>query len=277
MKDTVHPHQIKFNEYSLKGVSTAGIGTSITIPEWKICFDVAQGLPFAFPMNHFFISHFHQDHASGIPYVISQKAMAGHKAPQFYMPAGTAEPMHEIMKIWSRLEDHSYEFDFHEVIPEKRFAIQGGLYAEAFRTLHRVSSQGYTIHQKQKKLKAEFHGLERQELLNAKSRGLELNEDVFVPKISFTGDTQIEFLDLSPQVIHSETLIMEVTYMDEKRGVESARKWGHIHFTEVLSRIPKIQSKNIVFIHLSARHHAKEFRALIDQKLPEHRDRIHIL
>lgn len=277
MKDTVHPHHLKFPEYSLKGVSTAGIGTCITIPEWKICFDMAQGLPFAFPMNHFLISHFHQDHASGIPYVISQKAMAGHKPPRFYMPQGTAEPMREIMRIWSRLEDHSYDFEFHELKPEAPVQIQPSLYVEAFRTLHRVTSQGYTVQQKQKKLKAAFVGLDRDALLRAKSQGQAINEDVFVPKISFTGDTQIEFLDLSPQVVHSETLIMEVTYMDEKRGVESARKWGHIHFNEILSRIPRIQSKNIVLIHLSARHHPKEFRALIDRKLPEDKDRIHIL
>jgi ribonuclease Z len=70
---------------------------------------------------------------------------------------------------------------------------------------------------------------------------------------------------------------MEVTYIDEKKSVESARKWGHIHFQEIIERVPWIKSKNIVFIHLSARYSHQHFRSLIEQHLPEDSDRIHLL
>ena len=277
MKDTVHPTSISFKDFTIKGVSTAGIGTCLTIPEWKLAFDVAQGLPFAFPMSHFLISHLHQDHASGIPYIISQKAMQSHKPPTFYLPQGTADKVHQIMKIWAELEDHNYDFILKEPKLGERIPINPHLFAETFSTRHRVRSQGYTIFQSKKRLSRKFKDLSREEILKLRSQGVEIEETQSIPKVSFTGDTQIEFLDLSPQVTKSEVLIMEVTYIDEKRGVESARKWGHIHFKEIAQRLSQIESEKIVWIHLSARHTRTEVDQMIREHLPGDRDRIIVL
>lgn len=277
MKDTVQPHHLEFDQYSLKGVSTAGIGTCIVVPEWKVCFDVAQGLPFAFSMRHFLISHCHQDHASGIPYLISQKAMASHPPATFYLPENTADKLDQILKIWSQLEDHSYQYSLKELTPEKMELLTGNLSVASFRTQHRVSSQGYTLFSKNKRLNPKYQSLERKQLMDLKSQGEQIEETLFEPKISFTGDTQIEFLDLSPQVVDSETLIMEVTYYDQKKNAEAARKWGHTHFDEVLLRIPKIRSKNIVWIHMSARYSRHEVQKMIEQRLPNDAHRIHLL
>lgn len=277
MRDTVTPRSLKLDGYSLKGVSTAGIGTCITVPEWRLCFDVAQGLPFAFSMNHFLITHLHQDHASGIPYLISQKAMQSHKPATFFLPPGTADGIHQIMKIWSGLEDHSYEFNLKELQEGEQVNLMGNLFVKSFPTLHRIRSQGYLILQKNKRLNPKYKGLSREEIIALKSQGKEIEEDLFAPKIAFTGDTQIEFLDMAPEVREAETLIMEITYIDEKKSVESARKWGHIHFKELVERIPQVRAKNIIWIHLSARYTRKQVQDMIRTHLPEHKNRIRLL
>lgn len=277
MHDTVSPSVLSFPEYSLLGVSTAGIGTCVTVPEWKISFDVAQGLPFAFNMRNYLITHLHQDHASGIPYIISQKAMNSHPAPNFFLPKGTSESLNQIMKLWEKLEDHKYKYNFIETEAGKYYELGKDLYFESFSTKHRVNCQGYTVLQRHKQLQEKLRHLSQDEIINLRRQNVEVNEYVYLPKISFTGDTQIEFLDLSPQVCKSETLIMEVTYYDDKKSVEAARKWGHIHFDEVLQRIPKIESKNIIWIHMSARYNKKIIRQMIDEKLPDDRHRIHLL
>jgi len=277
MKDPLTPAELIFKDYTLKGVSTAGVGTCITVPTWKVCFDVAQGLPFAFSMNHFLISHLHQDHASGIPYLISQKAMMSHKPPHFFFPPGAAEPIEKILKIWEQAEDHSYSYHLEELSFGKRIPLQGSLFVESFPTQHRVRSQGYTLSVRNKHLKKEFQGLPREELIRLKERGETLEQEIFVPKISFTGDTQIEFLDLAPQVVESETLVMEVTYIDDKKGVASAREWGHIHLRELIARIPRIKSENIVLIHFSARYSRQEIQEALQTQLPEEMHRLHIL
>lgn len=239
--------------------------------------DVAQGLPFAFPMNHFLISHLHQDHAAGIPYLISQKAMQSHRPACFYLPPGTAENLYRIMTAWSELEGHEYDFKFEELRPGVKTWLYGNLYAESFLTKHRVTSQGYTLFIKSKRLASKYTDLSRQELIRLKESGVSIEESLFLPKISFTGDTQIEFLDLAPEVVNSETLVMEVTYIDDKKGVESARKWGHIHFKELVERISKIHCKNIVWIHLSARYSRHQVQAMIDEFLPLEKHRLHLL
>lgn len=277
MFDSLSPHTIQFKDYSIKGVSTAGIGTCVTIPEWKLCFDVAQGLPFAFPMNYFFISHLHQDHASGIPYIISQKAMQGHKPPCFFVPPGTSEPLAQIMNIWSKEEGHAYDFELKELPVGQREPVYGNLYVESFKTKHRVKSQGYVIYQKGKKLNPKYEGLSESEILKLKRSGQVVDLEHFAPRVAFTGDTQIEFLDLSPHIREVETLIMEITYIDEKKPVEAARKWGHIHFSEFKPRVSEIKSKNIIWIHLSARYSRAQAQELIDRELSNEKERIHIL
>lgn len=277
MKDTVNPRVLKFSDFSLKGVSTAGIGTCLTIPDWKIAFDVAQGLPFAFSMNNFFISHLHQDHASGIPYLISQKAMMAHKSPHFYLPQGAGEPLEAIMKIWSKVEGHSYKYSFTEVRPGIRHHLSGNFYFESFETKHRVQSQGYLLYIKNKRLNPKFRDSSREQILKLKEKGQEVEEVSFRPKLAFTGDTQIEFLDLAPHIKKVENLIMEVTYIDDKKGVDSARKWGHIHFREIAHRIKEIESQNIIWIHLSARYSRSQILEMIQRELPDEVHRIHVL
>src|SRR5690606_24860093 len=105
---------------------------------------------------YFLITHLHQDHASGIPYIISQKAMQSHKPPVFFLPPGTADGIAKIMKIWSELEGHVYEFHLNELPVGQRVSLKGDLYVESFLTRHRVRSQGYVIYQKNKRLNPEY-------------------------------------------------------------------------------------------------------------------------
>lgn len=277
MLDTTTANTLLLPGYSIKGVSTAGIGTCVTLPEWKIAFDVAQGLPFAFSMKNFLLSHLHQDHAAGIPYIISQKAMQSHTKPVFYLPAGTADKVQRIIKIWEELEDHTYNYELIEPLANVKYELGKNLYAQSFKTKHRIGSQGYTVFQKRKHLAQQYKNLKPEEIINLRKQGLSIDEDVYVPKVSFTGDTQIEFLDLSPDVVNTETLIMEVTYYDDKKSVDSAREWGHIHFQEVIERVPYIKSKHIVWIHMSARYNKNYVEKLIQKHLPNDFQRIYLL
>ncbi len=256
------------NGLSFEGLSLAGVRTSLTLPQFSLCFDVAQGLPHAIPMNTFLITHGHMDHAAGIPYLISQKAMSSHKSPLFVMPKSMVDPLEEIMHQWSKIEGFKYAYEFRGLTPGEEVALKNDLHIRAFPTVHRVPSQGYSLYRASRKLRSDLRSLSQAELVELRKSGPLPTEEKSELLVSFTGDTQIEFLDLAPEVTKSKILILETTYLDQRKSIQSARDWGHTHLDELLPRLGSIQSEKIILIHSSARYSFKEARALLLDRLP---------
>lgn len=253
---------------SLQGLSLSGIRTSVAVPELSISFDVAQGLPFNLHLKKYFLTHGHLDHAAGVPYIISQKNM--HKEPmaEFYMPESVIEPLTEIMQLWGKIEGHQYRYQFIPVSEKSAIELNPKYFVRPFATLHRVPSFGYTVMGKNKKLKKEFAHLKGQDIQQAKAQGQAVDEIIESPLISFTGDTQIEFLQMSDQARKSKYLLMECTYLDSKKSVEHTRTWGHTHLDEIIPRLKDIESEKIFLIHISSRYSTPEALEILKARLP---------
>ncbi len=266
-----------YQKYKFHGLSLSGIRTAIAMPELSLSFDVAQGYPYLLNLKNFFISHGHLDHAAGVPYIISQKAMTSQEAGKFYMPKSLVEPLDQIMKIWEKIEGHEYKYEFIGVEADDEIQLNAQTYVKVFPTTHRVDSFGYTIFEINKKLKAELQGLSQEEIVELKRQGHEVNELQHIPVVSFTGDTQIEFLNSRPWVRNSKILLMEATYLDSRKTIEAARQWGHTHLDEIIPRLKEIKSEKIVLIHLSSRYSDSEIKKIIQERIPqEYQDRIEI-
>lgn len=258
----------QFEKYKFYGLSLSGIRTAISMPELSLSFDVAQGYPYLLNLKHFFISHGHLDHAAGIPYIISQKAMNSQDPAKFYMPTSLVEPMDQIMKIWEKIEGHEYRYDFVGVRPDDEFFLNPQTFVKAFPTTHRIESFGYTLFEVHKKLKSEYLGLTQNEIINLRRQDIEVNEVHHNPIVTFTGDTQIEFLDSREWVRKSKILFLEATYLDERKTVAQARQWGHTHLDEIIPRLKDIESEQIVLIHASSRYSDKEALTILKKRIP---------
>lgn len=263
---------LQHGELKLVGYSIAGTSTSIAFPEADVLFDVAQGLPYQTPYNTVLLTHAHMDHASGLPYLISQKSMQQRPKPVIYMPKAAIDPLTRLMDIWHEIDEYKYQFEFRHVAFGEEIPLKAGYFAKAFPTYHRIPSQGYTVYRRRRRLKAQYQDLAKanpMRLAELRRQGEELEETVDENLVSFTGDTKIEFLQ-SEQARKSKILCMEVTYWDGKKSVANAREWGHIHFDEFLEALPKIEAERIVLIHVSARHSSKDVREIIEARVPEY-------
>lgn len=255
------------------GLSLSGIRTSIAMPEIQIAFDVAQGYPFLMPIKKYFLSHGHLDHIAGVPYIISQKVLLNMPAADFYMPPSLVDPLHKIMDIWQKIEDHQYKCTF-IAIDDKEIPVNPYHFVKSFPTHHRIESFGYTLFNRHKKLKQKWLKSSKQQIIAAKKQNEPIDDIIDTPLVSFTGDTKIEFLFEKDWIRKSKILFLEATYLDDKKSVEQARKWGHTHLDEIIPHLNEIESEKIVLIHISSRYSLDHATQIINKKIPkEHKDR----
>lgn len=258
-----------FSGMKVQGQSIAGVSTCFLLPELHTALDVAQGFSWALTQKHYFITHGHMDHAAGIPYIVSQKALTGQAPGNFYMPHSMIQPLTSIMNQWQKMEGHTYDLKFFGVDQNSRIELNRSYFIRPFLTTHRIDSLGFTVFRQSKRLKEEYTGATQDQLIQLRKQNVKIEETIESPLISYTGDTTIEGLFQAPWVADSETLLVEVTYFDQKKTVESARKWGHIHFLELLSHLGQLRCRQIVLIHPSARYKKSYLNRVLQESLPD--------
>lgn len=259
----------KYKNLIVEGNSLAGVRTALALPQYSIAFDVANGPNHVLSMKKYFISHGHMDHAAGIPYIISQKSLQNVGGTQFYMPEELQEPLTQIIKLWGKIENHEYNYKFIGLKKDDEVKLNDTCFIKAFKTTHRIPSLGYTLFEKKKKLKPEHKDKSQTELIQLKRNKVEIENIEVNPIFSFTGDTTTDVFQECNWLLDSQILFIEVTYLDERKNIEHARKWGHIHIDELLPIIANSKCEKIVFIHASGRYSPREVTNIFNSKIPD--------
>ena len=257
---------LTIDELDIIGYSVAGEESVIALPQLDICFDIGKAPDQIIPINNVLLTHGHMDHAAGLAYYLSHRNFCGQDAGTVLTPQCLVDPINTIMKAWGQLDGQQFPAKIIGVKPGDEHRIKPNLFARVFPTKHSRGSVGYTIIEKRKKLKEEYLNLNGPQIVELKKQGIEIDNKVEIPIVSYLGDTTYADYAAIDYVSKSKILITECTfYLDEH--IDRAQAGKHMHIDDFVKLTESMENEHILLTHLTQRISIAEARQILKKRL----------
>jgi ribonuclease Z len=259
---------IEIDDLEIIGYSVAGEETVVAMPQLDVCFDIGKAPDQIISINNILLTHGHMDHAAGIAYYLSHRKFCGMPAGTILAPENLLQPIRDIIKAWGWLDGNKIPVKLVGVKAGDEYQIKPNLFARVFPTKHSQGSVGFSVIEKRKKLKSEYTGLTGPQIVELKKQGIEIDNPLEIPIVSYLGDTQyVDFSQLK-YIAESKILIAECTfYEDEHSGRASAGK--HMHIDDFTTLLKNLNNEHIVITHTTLRTPMREIRKILKNALPK--------
>jgi ribonuclease Z len=268
---------IQIDDLDILGYSVAGEETVVALPQLDVCFDIGKAPDQLISVGHVLLTHGHMDHAAGFAYYLSQRKFSGMSPGTILVPANLIKPMRTIIDAWGHLDGNKIPVKLVGVRPGDEHAIKPNLFARAFPTKHSPGSVGFSVIEKRKKLKPEYLGLTGPQIVELKKQGVQIDNPLEIPIVSYLGDTQyVDFAQLE-YVARSKILIAECTFYEDEHATRAAAG-RHMHINELAQLLDSMDNEHVVITHTTQRTPMREVRKTLREALnPETYDKIAIL
>ena len=266
---------VKAGPYTIRGVSVGGVYTSLHVPELDCLFDAGTvGRSMAGAKN-ILLSHGHADHLGALPAVLGVRGLLRLEKPRVFAPARLVPAVRATLSELSKVQRYSLEVELTGVEAGEDYALTRDLAVRVFRTHHTVPSVGYQLFRRVQKLKPEYSGLPGSEIKRRRTAG----ESLFLAKehleLAYATDTLIRVLDTHPSLLTTRVLILECSFIDERKSLAESRAGGHIHLDELLERASDFENEYLVLMHFSQIASPAEVRRTLERRCPQRlRDRL---
>jgi ribonuclease Z len=247
------------------------------VPELSLAFDAGMALRSFAGVEHLFLSHAHVDHAGALPALLGIRALVGKGGRlKVFLPKEIAEDLQNILAAWTKLQRYDLCIDPQPLSPGEERPFKNDYVVRGFRTHHPVPSLGYEFVRKTKRLRTEYTGLPGPEIARLRQAGDESMFEIHESsELAYATDTLVEVLDNQPHLLQTRVLILECTFLDEKKALKDARAGCHIHLDELLTRADRVKNSVLVLMHFSQIYKPDEVVAILDRRCPpELRQRI---
>lgn len=255
--------------HTVRGISVGGVYTSLAVPELGVLFDAGASPRSLAAIDTILLSHGHADHVGALPALLGIRALSNKtRPPRVIMPAEIVDDLTAALAALSRLQRFSLEIEAIGLRPGDEIALRGDLRVRAVRTFHPVPSLGYLLVRRVAKLRAELQGLSGPEIAARRQRGEPVSEHEDRLELAYATDTLVSALDHAPELLQVSTLIVECTFLDERKSLEAARAGCHIHLDEIIERADRFANDRIVLMHFSQLYRPDEIAGILDARVP---------
>ncbi len=256
----------ELNGVQIAGFSLAGEETVVAAPELNVCFDIGRAPREVVSIDNVCLSHGHMDHAAGIAYYLSQRGFIGNAPGRVIVHRDLGQPLQRLMEVWADIEGHHSPGVIEGVSHLEDVELRRGLIVRPFDVSHAASAMGFTLLDVRRKLKAEFHGKSGQHLVALKKQGIEIEAQVEVPVLTYSGDTSPgRWLD-HDFIRTTKAMILECTFFDRDHIVR-ARAGHHIHIDDLPAILEAIPEAHVLLSHVTRRTDIRSAKRILARKI----------
>lgn len=275
---------LRIGDFNVFSWALSGVESSIVVKGkdgFSCCFDMGYASRESVSCSNILISHGHMDHISAVPQHIKKREQNGAKSATYHVPEMLVEPLKTVTSQFAAMNGGNQALEAPDIRgcnPGDKIQLDRGYFAVPFPTVHRVTSQGYIIYKARKHLKDEFLGLSPREISEKIHSGVNVHDIEITPEIAYTGDTTFQVFtdEVFPppsDLFKVKLLIVEATYINLakplKDCIEQARKYGHIHLSELYDNADKFRDiQNILLVHFSDKYSVRYIQEQVFGGMP---------
>jgi len=256
--------------YTVRGVSVGGVYTSIQVPELDLLFDVGIAPRSVASSADLLISHAHADHIGALPTLLGIRGLMRHGPLRIFLPEEIVAETRHALDAMSRLQRYELAVELVGMAPDAEHLLRGDLWVKAFRTTHPVPSLGYLVMRRVNKLRPELLDLPGEEIRRRREAG---DADTFYVderlELAYVTDTLATVIDEVPAITRAKVLVLECSFLDDRKSREASRAGCHIHLDDLIPRAECFHNEHVVLMHFSQIYRPDEVREILDERCPE--------
>lgn len=263
------PAVVAAGKLTLRGVSLGGVYTSIHVPELDVLLDVGVPLRQAAGVGTLLLSHAHADHVGALVTLLGLRGLHAMKQPlKVVMPAEIVPTLERALAAMSELQRYPLTIEAIGLEPGDEHQLKRDLWVRAVRTYHPVPSLAYLFVRRVQKLRGELVGLPGPEIARRRRAGEDLFTTAEHHELAYVTDTLVQAIDHAPELARAQVLLIESTFLDDRKSLEAARAGCHVHLDELIARAPSITTPHLVLMHVSRLYRPDEVEPILDARLP---------